>query len=82
MNLDLYRTFPSHVVPSSGRRARPARDLAVVLALAWALAVLRVVAALARAEAVSVELNLAWLTVIVAPILIWSELAAARRDRG
>jgi hypothetical protein len=81
MSLDPYRTLSPRVVPSSGPRVRPALDLVVVLGLLWALALVRVLAALARAEAASAELNLAWLAVILVPIAIGSEIAAVRRGR-
>ncbi|APR82042.1 Hypothetical protein A7982_07391 [Minicystis rosea] len=46
--------------------------------IAWVLVVLRVTHALLRADAPSHEVDVAWLVVILAPIVVWKELAARR----
>jgi hypothetical protein len=79
MSLDPYRTLPQLDQALSSRLPRAPLDVAVVIGLAWTLAAVRVLAALARADATSRELGLAWLVVLVAPYLIWREIAASRR---
>ncbi|MFT3769761.1 MAG: hypothetical protein QM820_30355 [Minicystis sp.] len=70
-----YRT-PAPVAPD--REPRPSYEVAVAVALTWALALLRVAFVLLRSEAPSRETDFAWLFVVVAPIVVWKEIAAQR----
>jgi hypothetical protein len=54
-------------------------EIAVVGVIAWALGVMRVIFALGRSEAPSREIDLAWLLVALAPIIVWREIASQRR---
>ena len=79
MSPDPYRTpSPSPAQP----RAAVSMEIAVAAGIAWALAVMRVTYALLRADAPSHEIDVAWLIVIVAPIVVWKEIAARREQRG
>lgn len=51
-------------------------------ALVWALGLVRVLVALRRKDSPSLELALAWLVVIVAPIVLWKEITARRGRSG
>jgi hypothetical protein len=47
--------------------------------LAWALGMMRVAIALTQGEPASRELDLAWLLVFLAPVVLWRELVVLRR---
>jgi hypothetical protein len=74
----LARPAPRPPRPSRG----PSLDIAVPVAIAWTLGLVRVTCALLRSDAPSHELDIAWLLVVVAPVIIWHEIAAWREQRG
>ena len=61
--------------------SRPHLDLVTVAGLAWIVTILRIVAALTRGEAPSREVDIAWLLLFVAPVVIWQELKLQRSRR-
>jgi hypothetical protein len=58
--------------------ARASLELTVVALLAWAVTVVRVVVAVVRAEPAGRELDLAWLILFLAPVVIWAEIQGHR----
>ncbi len=75
-----YRVPTEERAPQAPAAASPHLDLVTVGGLAWVVTIVRVVAALARAEAPNRELDLAWLFLFLGPLLIWHELGI-RRNR-
>ncbi len=49
-------------------------DLAGVAGFAWVITLVRVVAGFVQAEAPNRELDLAWLILLLLPVVIWKEL--------
>jgi membrane protein DedA with SNARE-associated domain len=56
-------------------------DLAPVAAITWLATLVRVGVALSRSEPASRELDIAWLLLLVLPLVIVAELRAARARR-
>jgi hypothetical protein len=76
---DPYRHPATHAPGSAAPPAFAWYDVAVAAALAFLLGVARVAFALARGEPPSREVDLAWLLVMLAPLVVWKEIAARRR---
>jgi hypothetical protein len=79
-------TTPYRVPAQAGSDPAPAAsrgsyELTVVAAFAWLVTLLRVVVSLHRGEAACRELDLAWLILFLAPVVIWVELQAQRAPR-
>ncbi len=79
MSPDPYRTPATRDGDSTEPEAFAWYDVTVVAALALLLGVIRVAFALARSEAPSGEVDLAWLVVLIAPVVVWKEIAASGR---
>jgi hypothetical protein len=77
---------PYRVPAQAGSEPAPAAtraslELTVVAGFAWLVTLVRVAVGVARAEAASRELDLAWLILFLAPVVIWVELQARRAPR-
>lgn len=78
MNIDPYRT-PEPPKAEPERLARgPSHEITITAVLLWILCVVRVGFALWRREAASLDTDLAWLLVMLMPIVVWKEIAAGR----
>lgn len=74
-----YRTPAEPAPDPPGPAPAVSYEIVGAAALAWALGVLRVAVALIHAEPASRELDLAWLLVFLAPVVLWRELVVLCR---
>lgn len=79
MNSHPYRTPASPDAAPAPASRLASYEIAFVGVIAWALGLMRVLFALGRAEAASREVDLAWLLLVLAPIVVWKEIASQRR---
>lgn len=56
-------------------------EVAVPAGIVWVLALVRVTFAVLRSAPPSTDLDIAWMFVLLAPFVIWKEVAAWRKPR-
>jgi hypothetical protein len=76
-----YRVPARAGVDPAPARSRASLELTAVAVFAWVVTVARVVTGLVRVEPASRELDLAWLVLFLAPVVIWGELQGQRAPR-
>ena len=70
-----YRVRVQAVPDASCAENPPCFDLARVAAFVWMVTLVRIVAAFMATEAPNREIDVAWLILLLAPVVIWKEWA-------